>query len=119
MKNMPSIDNYIMQSKLSVRKNLRLIKQIIKKLAPKAIETIKYGMPTFVLNGNLVHFAAFKNHIGFYPTPSAIKTFKKDLIKYQTSKGAIQFPLDQPLPLALIKKIIKFRIKENILGKKR
>jgi uncharacterized protein YdhG (YjbR/CyaY superfamily) len=71
-------------------------------------------MPTFVLNGNLVHFAAYKNHIGFYPVPTGIEKFKKELSAYKTSKGAVQFPLDKPLPLALIRRIVKFRVTENL-----
>ncbi|HYK56629.1 MAG TPA: DUF1801 domain-containing protein, partial [Flavisolibacter sp.] len=78
-----------------------------------AEEKISYAMPTFVLNGNLVHFAAYKNHIGFYPSPSPIEVFKDDLTGYTTSKGAIQFPIDRPLPFDLITKIVRFRVKEN------
>ena len=79
-----------------------------------AVEAIKYAMPTFVLNGNLVHFAAFKNHLGFYPVPSGIEAFKKDLSVYKGGKGSVQFPLDKPLPLDLITKIVNFRVKENL-----
>ncbi|MBA2421832.1 MAG: DUF1801 domain-containing protein, partial [Chitinophagales bacterium] len=87
---------------------------IIRKAAPKAEETINYAMPTFTLNGNLVHFAAYKNHIGFYPTPSGIDAFKKELSLYKGAKGSVQFPIDKPLPWALITKIVKFRVKENL-----
>ena len=86
----------------------------IGKAAPNATEAIKYAMPTFVLHGNLVHFAGYQNHIGFYPAPSGIEVFKKELTAYKTSKGAIQFPLDKPLPLSLITKIVKFRVNESL-----
>lgn len=86
----------------------------IKKSAPEAEEKISYQIPTFYLNGNLIHFAGYKNHIGFYPTSSGIKAFKKELSKYKNSKGSVQFPLDEKLPLALIKKIVKYRVKENL-----
>lgn len=85
----------------------------IRKAAPKAEEAIKYAMPTFVLHGNLVHFAAFKNHIGFYPAPTGMEAFKKDLALYKTGRGSVQFPLDKPLPLALITRIVKLRVSEN------
>ena len=86
----------------------------IRKAAPGAEETIKYRMPTFTLNGNLVYFAAFKNHIGFYPVPTGIEKFKKELAVYEQGKGSVQFPLDQPIPYSLISKIVKFRVKENL-----
>ena len=107
------IDEYIRKSPEDVRKILIEIRKTIKKAAPKATEKISYGMPAFVLNGNLVYFAAFKNHIGFYPTPSPIIAFKKELSSYKTSKGAIQFPIDKPIPYSLITKIVKFKVKEN------
>lgn len=109
-----SIDEYISTFPEDVRNRLQAIRQTIQELAPEAEEAIKYQMPTFVLQGNLVHFAAFKNHIGFYPTPSGTETFKKELTSYKTAKGSIQFPLDQPLPMPLIRKIVKFRVKENM-----
>lgn len=109
-----NIDTYISTFPKEIQEKLEQLRVTIKKAAPKAEETIKYGMPTLTLNGNLVHFAAYKNHIGFYPVPSAIKTFKKELADFKTSKGAIQFPLDKPLPLNLITKIVKFRVKENL-----
>lgn len=96
-----------------VRLKLNQLRRVIREEAPRAEETIKYRMPAYVCRGNLVFFAAFKTHIGFYPIPTGIKAFKKELSAYKTSKGAIQFPLDQPLPLALIRKIIRFRLKEN------
>ena len=105
-----SIDEYLKDFPSEIQEKLQQIRNIVKKLAPTAIETISYGMPTFKLNGkNLVHFAGYKNHIGFYPTPTPIEKFKKDLENYKTSKGAIQFPLENDLPIKLIEKIIKFR----------
>ncbi|MFA5856291.1 MAG: DUF1801 domain-containing protein [Candidatus Pacearchaeota archaeon] len=108
-----SIDNYIKNYPKEVQDILFKLKIIIKKLVPKSEETISYGIPTFKLNGNLVHFAAFKNHIGFYPTPSAIVAFKGELLKFETSKGAIKFPIDKPIPYDLIKRIVKYRLNEN------
>ena len=81
-----------------------------KKAAPKAEEAIKYSIPTFTLNGNLVHFAAFKNHIGFYPAPRALDEFSRELSKYERSKGAVRFPLDKPVPIGLIQRIVKYRV---------
>ena len=98
---------------------LQKIRRTIQKVAPKAVEAISYKMPTFKLNGkNLVHFAAFKNHIGFYPTPSGIEAFKKELSPYKGAKGSVQFPIGKPIPYDLVKKIVIFRVKEN-LEKKR
>lgn len=88
----------------------------IKSAAPKATESIKYGMPTFELNGNLVHFAAMKGHLGFYPSPSGIEAFKEKLLPFSTSKGCIRFSYDTPIPYALVKQIVKFRVKENSLA---
>jgi uncharacterized protein YdhG (YjbR/CyaY superfamily) len=92
---------------------LEKLRKAIKQAAPKAEEVISYNMPAFKLNGMLVFYAAFKEHIGFYPTASPIKVFKEALTPYKTSKGAIQFPLDKPLPLSLVKEIVKYRIQEN------
>ena len=108
-----TIDEYIAAFPKGTQKLLREMRATIKSAAPQATEKISYQMPTFHLNGNLVHFDAFKNHIGFYPTPSGIETFKKELSKYAGSKGAVQFPIDKPLPLTLVKKIVKFRVLEN------
>ena len=108
-----NIDEYISGFPKEVQRMLHEIRSVIRSAAPDAEEAIKYQMPTFVLNGNLVHFAAFKKHIGFYPTPSAIEEFKDKLSKYHFSKGAIQFPLDKPIPLSLINKIVKFRVMET------
>jgi uncharacterized protein YdhG (YjbR/CyaY superfamily) len=109
-----TIDEYIKQFPDDVKVIMEKIREIIKKCAPEAVEAISYQMPTFKLEGNLVHFAAYKNHIGFYPTPSGIVTFKKELSGYTTSKGAIQFLLDKPIPYELIGKIVRFRVKENV-----
>ena len=108
-----TIDEYISMFPDDVRTILNQIRQAIREAAPEAEETINYRMPTFTLNGNLVHFAAFKNHIGFYPVPSGIEKFKKELSAYPQGKGSVQFPLDRPIPYALIARIVKFRVKEN------
>ena len=110
---MTIIEDYIAKMPADRQEKLQQLHTTIKELVPKATEKMSYGMPTFYLNGNLVHFANAKNHIGFYPTPSAIEAFKNELTTFKTSKGAIQFPLDQELPLALIKKIVLFRVEEN------
>ena len=107
------MDEYISQFPKNVRGILEQLRKVIRESAPEAEETINYGIPTFRLNGNLVHFAAFKNHIGFYPTPSAVVAFKKELTPFKQAKGSIQFPLDKPIPFDLVKKIVKFRVKEN------
>ena len=109
-----SIDEYISGFPEEIQILLEQVRTTIKQAAPEAEEAIKYAMPTFVLNGNLVHFAAFKNHIGFYPVPSGIEAFKKELSVYKGAKGSVQFPLDQPMPLELITKIVKFRLEENL-----
>ncbi len=114
-----TIDEYIRLRPKNVQQRLAAIRALIHRAAPEAIERMAYRMPTFYLNGNLVHFAAHANHIGFYPTPSGITHFKQELARYETSKGAIQFPLDEPLPLKLIEKIVKFRREENLAKKKR
>ena len=108
-----TIDAYIAGFPEEVRAILEKIRGIVKAAAPEAEEAIKYQIPTFVLNGNLVHFAAFENHIGLYPTPSGIEQFKDALSKYKNAKGSVQFPLDAPIPYPLIKKIVAFRVKEN------
>jgi uncharacterized protein YdhG (YjbR/CyaY superfamily) len=109
-----TIDDYISQYPASTQKLLKQMRDCIAKAAPKAEEAISYGMPAFKLNGNLVYFAANKAHIGFYPTPSGIIAFEKELKEYVTSKGAIQFPFEKKLPLTLIAKIVKFRAQENL-----
>lgn len=107
------IDEYINGFPKEVQAQLKELKATIKKAAPEAEETINYGMPTFKLFGNLVHFAAYKNHIGFYPAPSGIVAFQKELSEFVTSKGAIQFPIGKPLPTSLISQIVQFRVAEN------
>ena len=109
-----SIDEYIATFPAEIQKILEEIRATIKAAAPEAEEKISYQMPTFTLKGNLVHFAAFKKHISFYPVPTGIEKFKKELSVYQGSKGSVQFPLDQPIPYNLIGKIVKFRVKENL-----
>lgn len=112
--NAKNIDEYIAEFPADIQAMLEQIRAIIAKTAPTAEEAIKYAIPTFVLNGrNLVHFAAFKNHIGFYPTPTGIESFQKELSKYKQGKGSVQFPLDEPMPLALITKIVKFNMVRN------
>jgi uncharacterized protein YdhG (YjbR/CyaY superfamily) len=113
MKSVETIDEYIADFPEDVQAKLLQVRATIKKAAPNAEEAIKYGIPTFVLNGNLVHFGGFKNHIGFYPAPNGIEAFKKELSRYAGAKGSVQFPLDKPLPLTLITKIVKFRVKKN------
>ena len=109
-----TIDEYIAGFPPDVRRTLKQIRSTIRKAAPAAEEAIAYQMPTFRQHGNLVHFAAFKNHIGFYPAPRAIEEFKKELAVYEGSKGTVRFPLDKPLPLGLIGRMVKFRVKKNL-----
>ncbi len=109
-----SIDEYIAGFPPDVQQILQKVRTTIKEAAPDAEEAIRYQMPTFVLQGNLVHFAAFKNHIGLYPTPSGTERFRKELAPYETGKGSIRFPLDKPIPYGLISRIVKFRAKENL-----
>jgi uncharacterized protein YdhG (YjbR/CyaY superfamily) len=113
MKTTNTIDEHIAQFPIATQKKLQEIRELVRSLAPGATEAISYGIPTFKLNGNLVHFAGYANHIGFYPGSEAIEVFKKELAGHKTSKGTIQFPLDQPLPLELIRKITLFRIEKN------
>ncbi len=109
-----TIDEYIAGYPPNVQKILQQIRRTIRKAAPDAEETISYRMPTFTLKGNLVYFAAFKSHIGFYPIPTGIEAFKKELAVYKQGKGSVQFPIDKPLPVNLIARIVKFRVKENL-----
>ncbi|MEN6313483.1 MAG: DUF1801 domain-containing protein [Clostridiaceae bacterium] len=113
-KGFTSIDEYIKDFPPETQKKLEQIRTIIKEAAPDAKEKISYQMPAFTLNGNLVYFAAFKNHIGFYPTPSGIEAFKDELKAYKNAKGSVQFPLDKPLPVELISRIVKYRVEENL-----
>jgi len=109
-----NMDEYIAGFPNEVQVMLEKLRMTIRKAAPEAEETINYGIPTFTLKGNLVHFAAFKNHIGFYPAPSGIEAFKKELSVYEGAKGSVQFPIEKSLPLSLVSKIVKFRLKENL-----
>ena len=109
-----SVDEYISQFSPQVKEILKTLRRVIKEAAPDALETINYNMPTFLLKGNLAHFAAFKNHIGFYPDPSGMNEFKDQLSQYKTSKGSVKFPIDNPLPYELISDIVKFRANENL-----
>ncbi len=109
-----SIDEYIATFPESTQAILQAVRAVIKAAAPDAKEKISYQMPTFDLKGNLVHFAAFKNHIGFYPVPSGIEAFKEELSVYENAKGSVQFPIDQPMPMDLITRIVKFRVEENL-----
>ena len=111
---MNTIDEYIELFDPNIQKTLKEIRDFIKKEAPEATEKISYGMPTFYLNGNLVHFAAFKDHYGFFPSPSGIEAFEKEYAPYRSGKGTLRFPFDQPIPWEIIQKVIHFRIKENI-----
>lgn len=119
MKDFTNIDEYIGEFSGDTKITLEKIRQTIQQTAPEAKEAIKYGMPTFVLNGNLVHFAAFKNHIGFYPAPSGIDAFIEELAVYRTGKGTIQFPMDKPIPYDLIIKVVKYRMEENLNKRKK
>lgn len=114
MKALNTIDEYIDGFPADVQKILRKIRATIKKAAPEAEETIKYGIPTFTLNGNLVHFGGYKEHIGFYPAPAGIDAFKKELAAYQTGRGTLQFPLDKPIPYEVITRVVKFRVEKNL-----
>jgi uncharacterized protein YdhG (YjbR/CyaY superfamily) len=108
-----SIDDYIRSFPEHIQKKLAQMRKAIREVAPSAQEKISYQMPTFYLNGNLVHFAAYTNHIGFYPTPSGISQFQRELSRYKNAKGSVQFPLEEPLPIGLIQKIVEFRAAEN------
>ena len=112
--NYQSIDEYIAQFPPEIREKLQEIRKIIREAAPDAEEKISYRMPAFALNGILVYFAAFKNHLGFFPTASGVEGFKDQLTGYKISKGTIQLPLDQPIPVDLIRKIVRFRVEENL-----
>ncbi len=113
-----SIDEYIASFPADVQERLRQMRAAIREAAPEAQEKISYQMPTFFLQGNLVHFAAFKNHIGFYPAPRGIEAFKDELAAYEGAKGSVQFPLDQPLPLDLVRRIVQFRVADQLQNAK-
>ncbi len=109
-----TVDEYFSSLPISVKKLMQTMRKTIKQAAPQAEEVISYNMPAFKLNGILVYYAAYNKHIGFYPTASGIEIFKKELSGYKWAKGSIQFPLDKPLPLELIIKIVKFRVAKNL-----
>jgi len=113
METAATIDGYIEKFSPDVKARLIQIRLTIRKAAPMAAEKISYQIPTFYYNGNLVHFAAFKEHIGFFPTPSAITAFAEELKEFKSAKGSVQFPLSQPLPLKLITRMVRFRVAEN------
>ncbi|MEW6516271.1 MAG: DUF1801 domain-containing protein [candidate division FCPU426 bacterium] len=117
-KTINAVDEYISRQPKEVQAVLKTMRRTIRGVAPKAKEAMGYGVPAFFLNGPLVYYAAFKKHVGLYPTSSGIKAFKKELSAYKTSAGTVQFPLDQPVPWALVKRIVKFRVGENNKGKK-
>ena len=108
------IDEYISRFPKDVQAKLEKLRATIREAAPEAKEKISYQMPTFALEGNLVHFAAYRKHIGFYPTPSGIEKFKDRLSAYKWAKGSIQFPLDEPIPYELVREIVAYRVKENV-----
>ena len=114
-----TIDDYIAQFPPEIRNRLRELRDFIKAEAPGAAEKIAYGMPTFYLNGNLVHFAAFKDHYGFFPSPSGIEQFEKELAPYKTGKGTLRFSKDEPFPWEIIKKVVQFRLTENLTKAKK
>ncbi|WPP49066.1 iron chaperone [Catalinimonas niigatensis] len=109
-----SIDEYIAAFPQEIQEVLESIRQTIRQAAPDAGETISYKIPTFTLHGNLVHFSAYKHHIGFYPGPTGIESFKRNLLEYKSAKGSVQFPLSRPMPYALISKMVAYRVKENL-----
>jgi uncharacterized protein YdhG (YjbR/CyaY superfamily) len=113
-----NIDEYVAGFPQDVRAILEKMRTTIRRAAPGAQETISYQIPTFTLKGNLVHFAAFKKHIGFYPTSTGIARFKNELSAYKSAKGSVQFPLDKPIPYGLIGRIVKFRVRESLERKK-
>lgn len=113
MEEVKSIDEYVSAFPEEIQVILTNIRKVIREAAPEAAEKISYQMPTFYLKGNLVHFAAFKSHIGFYPTPSGIEAFQEELSRYKGAKGSVQFPLKEPIPYDLIRRITEYRVREN------
>lgn len=107
-----SVDDYISTFPPEVQTRLHKLREIVKAEAPEAVETIKYRIPTFVLQGNLLHFAGYANHIGFYPTPSVLQAFAKEIRSYKNAKGSVQFPLDEAMPYGLIKRMVRFRVRD-------
>lgn len=119
-KKVENIDDYISDFSVETQKYLNEMRELIRKLAPDSVESISYAIPTFSLNGKyLVYFAGFKNHIGLYPTPVGMEAFKEELLNYKTGKGSVQFPLNKPLPIALITKIVKYQIEQNEIKTKK
>ena len=119
-KKITSVDEYILVFPKNIQAHLSAFRKIIKEIAPDAVECISYGMPGYKTHGKpLVYFAAYKNHIGLYATPSGHAEFEVELSKYKSGKGSVQFPLDQPIPLDLIKRIVEFRVKENLIKTKK
>lgn len=114
-----SVDEYIQRFKPEVQAILRKVRKAIRERAPTAVERISYQMPAYSLNGDIVYFAAFEKHIGFYPTPSGVAAFASELTGYVHAKGSIQFPLDEPMPLDLIRRMVDFRVAENTKGARR
>jgi uncharacterized protein YdhG (YjbR/CyaY superfamily) len=112
---MNEVDIYISTFPVQTQERLEQMRKLIKETAPEAKEVISYGIPTCVLHGNLIHFGGFKNHLGFYPGPNAIVTFKDELVNFKQAKGSIQFPVSQPMPLDVIRKIVLLRVEENKL----
>lgn len=108
------ITDYILQFPADVQQKLNALREAILEIVPDATEKIAYGIPTFYVKGNLVHFAAYKSHIGFYPGASGIEVFQSELTQYKLSRGTVQFPLDKPLPMELIQRIVKYRLAENL-----
>lgn len=108
-----TIDEYIDAQPANIKKLLKQMRTTIRKAAPEAEEAIKYGIPTFVQNGNIVHFAGYQNHIGFYPAPMGIEAFQRETAQYESGKGTLQFPIDRPLPLDMVARIVKFRVEQN------
>jgi uncharacterized protein YdhG (YjbR/CyaY superfamily) len=108
-----TVDKYIEQFPKEVQKTLRKIRAVIKRAAPNSTERISYQMPTYTMNRNLVHFAGYKKHIGFYPTPSGISAFRKQLALYEGAKGTVRFPIDRPIPFDLIARIVRYRVEED------
>lgn len=114
LKNVKNVDHYISLQPIEIQGKLNQLRKLIKDNAPDALEVISYNMPAYKFNGMLMYFAAHKNHIGLYPMASGIEAFKDELTKYETSKGTVQFSHNKSLPVTLIKKIIQFRVKQNL-----
>jgi uncharacterized protein YdhG (YjbR/CyaY superfamily) len=118
-KKITSVDEYIQQYPNTIQRTIRKLRKVIKESAPNAQEKISYNMPAYFQEGNILYFAVFTRHIGFYPLPGGIKKFEKELSKYKQGKGSVQFPIDQPIPYNLIQEIVKYRVKENLAKAKK